>query len=100
MINYRCFGCVCECKVVIEGKVFKSPDKCLMTGGDMEWSKVTDISQLPKEEKDKQEAVEVMERIKMYFLNVHYPIRHCMYDRTHTVGEMFDKALRTLKEKK
>ena len=46
----------------------------------------------------KKQAVEVMERIQKYFLTVHYPVRHCMYDRENTVGEMFDKALEVLKQ--
>lgn len=46
----------------------------------------------------KKEALEIMKRIQKYFMDVHYPIKECMYDRTHTVGEMFDKALEVLSE--
>lgn len=46
----------------------------------------------------KKEAIEVMERIKKYFMNAYYPIKYTMYDREHTVGQMFDKALEVLSE--
>ena len=46
----------------------------------------------------KKEAVEVMQRIQRYFMDIHYPLRHAMYDRENTVGKMFDKALGVLSE--
>ena len=44
----------------------------------------------------KKEAVKVMERIKKYFMDIHYPLKHAMYDRENTVGQMFSKALEAL----
>lgn len=47
---------------------------------------------------NKREAIEDMERIQKYFMDIHYPLKHAMYDREKTVKEVFDKALEFLKE--
>lgn len=50
-------------------------------------------------------AIEILKRIEESFLNCHYPLEHVMYNseervfgREYTVGEMFKKALKILKD--
>lgn len=44
----------------------------------------------------KEEALKILQRIKDSWLDVHYPLKHCMFNMEHTVGEMFEKALEVL----
>ncbi len=45
----------------------------------------------------RKEAIKVMQRIQKHFMDIHYPLKHAMYDRTHTVGQMFNRVLEVLK---
>ena len=48
----------------------------------------------------KQEAARILKRIRKYFFNSNYPLKHVMFDQEVTVGQKFDEALKVLLSRK